>query len=67
MAKVLGYALSEISLDFYDNIRKQAKLWNESTFYLLDGNQNIISAGTQDDKRESFVTSNAERKDYQEK
>lgn len=65
--KVLGYALSEISLDFYDNIRKQAKLWNESTFYLLDGNQNIISAGTQDDKRESFVTSNAERKDYQEK
>lgn len=65
--KVIGYALSEINLDFYDNIRKQAKLWNESTFYLLDGNQNIISAGTQDNKRETFVTSSAERKDYQEK
>lgn len=65
--KVLGYALSEINLDFYDNIRKRTKLWNESTFYLLDGNQNIISAGTQEDKRETFVTSNAERKDYQEK
>lgn len=64
---VLGYALSEINLDFYDNMRKQAKLWNESTFYLLDGNQNIISAGTQDDRRENFVTTNAERKDYQEK
>lgn len=64
---VIGYALSEINLDFYDNIRKRAKLWNESTFYLLDGNQNIISAGTQDDKRETFVTSNAERQDYQEK
>ncbi|RGY95328.1 diguanylate cyclase [Clostridium sp. AM58-1XD] len=65
--KVIGYVLSEINLDFYDNIRKRAKLWNESTFYLLDGNQNIISAGTQDDKRETFVTSNEERKDYQEK
>ena len=65
--KVLGYVLSEINLDFYDNIRKRAKLWNESTFYLLDGNQNIISAGTQEDKRETFVTANAERKDYQEK
>ena len=65
--KVIGYALSEINLDFYDNIRKRSKLWNESTFYLLDGNKNIISAGTQDDKRETFVTSNAERKDYQEK
>ena len=65
--KVLGHALSEINLDFYDNIRKRAKLWNESTFYLLDGNQNIISAGTQEDKRETFVTTDAERKDYQEK
>lgn len=65
--RVLGYALSEINLDFYDNIRKRAKLWNESTFYLLDGGQNIISAGTQEHKRESFVTTYAERKDYQEK
>lgn len=65
--QVLGYALSEINLDFYDNIRKRTKLWNESTFYLLDGRQNIISAGTQEHKRESFVTTNTERKDYQEK
>lgn len=65
--QVLGYALSEINLDFYDNIRKRAKLWNESTFYLLDGGQNIISAGTQEQKRETFVTTDAERKDYQEK
>lgn len=63
----LGYALSEINLDFYDNIRRQAKLWNESTFYLLDGKQNIISAGTQEDRRESFVTTDTERKDYHEK
>lgn len=65
--RVLGYILSEINLDFYDNIRKRAKLWNEATFYLLDGDQNIISAGTQDDKRETFVTTSAERKDYHDK
>lgn len=65
-SQVLGYALSEINLDFYDNIRKRAKLWNESTFYLLDGSQNIISAGTQEQKRETFVTTNEERKDYKE-
>lgn len=64
---IIGYALFEISLDFYDNIRKQVELWNESTFYLLDGNHNIIIAGTNEDRRETFVTGDIERKDYQKK
>ena len=64
---LLGYTVSEISLDFYSNIRERAELWNESTFYLLDGQQKIISAGTPNESRENFITTASERKDYNEK
>lgn len=64
---ILGYAIAEINLDFYDDIRKQAELWDESTFYLLDGNQQIISAGTTMEDRKSFVTSEKDREDYNRK
>lgn len=64
---LMGYALAEIDLDFYKNIRKKAELWNDATFYLLDGRQQIISAGTQQEDRESFVTAAADRTDYEKK
>lgn len=64
---LMGYALAEIDLDFYKNIRRKAELWNESTFYLLDGKQQIISAGTQDEDRERFVTTVEDRQDYDNK
>ena len=64
---LLGYILGEISLDFYAEIREKATLWNESTLYILDGNQKIISAGTPEEGRSSFVTSKADRVDYTEK
>lgn len=65
--EVLGYVLSEIDLSFYDEIRKRAELWNESTFYLLDGNKEIIIAGSPNENRESFVTTTEERLDYGKK
>lgn len=64
---LMGYSLAEIDLDFYKNIRKKAELWNDATFYLLDGKQQIISAGTQDEDREDFVTTTEDRRDYIEK
>ncbi len=64
---LMGYALAEIDLDFYKNIRKNAELWNDATFYLLDGKQQIISAGTQDEEREGFVTAEEDRQDYENK
>lgn len=63
--RTLGYVLSEIDLSFYDEIRQQAKLWNESTFYLLDGSGEIIIAGTQDENRADFITTPEERRDYE--
>lgn len=65
--ELLGYALGEISLDFYAGIREQAALWNESTFYLLDGAYQIVSAGTPQEERSSFVTTDREREDYNKK
>lgn len=62
-----GYILAEINLDFYSSIREQAGFWENSTFYLLDGKNQIISAGTPEDDRSFFVTTEEERKDYQEK
>lgn len=64
---LMGYALAEINLDFYKNIRKKTELWNDATFYLIDGKQQIISAGTQDEEREDFVTTAEDRRDYIEK
>lgn len=64
---LMGYALAEIDLDFYKNIRKKTELWNDATFYLIDGKQQIISAGTQDEEREDFVTTAEDRRDYIEK
>lgn len=65
--ELLGYALSEINLDFYEKIREQARLWNDSTFYLVDGCGQIISAGTQKEKREDFITTAKERESFYEK
>lgn len=65
--QLLGYALAEINLDFYHDIRRQTELWTESTFYLLDGTQQIISAGTSMEDRDTFVTTGSERQDYNNK
>lgn len=64
---VLGYVIAEIDLSFYDEIRQRTKLWNESTFYLLDGHGDIIIAGTSDEYRHEFVTTPKERQDYSQK
>lgn len=64
---ILGYALAEINLDFYESIRERAVLWEESTFYLLDGKQQIISVGTPKEARDAFVTTAEEREDYNNK
>lgn len=62
-----GYAIGEINLDFYAKIRERTELWNESTFYLLDGRDNIISAGTSAEDRDAFITAPEERKNFSEK
>lgn len=64
---VLGYSMASINLDFYESIRKQTELWPDSTFYLLDGQQQIISAGTAEEGRSGFVTTAQEREDYNQK
>ena len=65
--ELLGYILGEISLDFYSAIRERAELWKDSTFYLLDGQQQIISAGTPSENRKDFITTRQEREDYNRK
>lgn len=64
---LMGYALAEIDPDFYKSIRQRTELWNNSTFYLLDGQQQIISAGTQREERRGFITTSNERTDYEDK
>lgn len=65
--ELLGYVLAELGLDFYVEIRERAELWEDSTFYLLDGKGQIVSAGTAGENRENFVTTKKEREDYNKK
>lgn len=65
--ELLGYVVAEIDMDFYNSIRENAELWNDATFYLLDGQMKIISAGTPKEGRNAFVTTNSEREDYNKK
>ncbi|MDO4555184.1 MAG: GGDEF domain-containing protein [Lachnospiraceae bacterium] len=65
--KLLGYILTEMNLDFYNNVREESEFKEESTFYLLDGNQQIISAGTSKEERDSFITNDEQRADFTKK
>lgn len=65
--ELLGYVLAELDMGLYKRIREQAALWPDATFYLLDGKRNIISAGTQKEGRDSFISTDREREDYLEK
>lgn len=65
--ELIGYVVEEIDLAYFDKNRTETNLWNGGTFYLLDGSGRMISAGTGEEERYDFVTSEEERRDFQKK
>lgn len=66
--KLIGFILEEINLNFFEEIRLGNELWEQGTFYLIDGKDKIITAGTgQGETRKEFVLDKSELGDYSRK
>lgn len=52
--EILGYLVQELNLDFFDEVRNSARLYNNGTIYIVSDN-GLISAGDSMESRDSFV------------
>ncbi len=66
--ELIGYLIQEIDCDYFNRLRLQTEFLEDGTLYLLDGNNNIITAGTvnETESRNELVTSKEERESYSE-
>lgn len=66
---LIGYISEELDTTYFDELRLNMDSLTAGTFYLLDGENAIITAGTtvQKESLREFVTKNDERNDFHEK
>lgn len=63
--KLVGYVVEEIDVSYFDQYRTEKNLLENGTLYLLDGNQEVITAGSPgEESRDSFITTEEDREDY---
>lgn len=63
--EVIGYVVQEIATSHFDQYRSDTNLWKDGTLYIVDGKNQLITAGNpSEDSRTEYVTSAEERKDY---
>ncbi len=64
--KLIGYLIEEIDCDYFNRLRLQTDFLEDGTLYLLDGNSQIITAGTavEPQSREELVTTMEDRQSY---
>ena len=67
--ELIGYIAEELDTAYFDDLRLNMDSLAEGTFYLLDGNGAIITAGDTKQKTsiDNFVTKHSDRNDFQEK
>ncbi len=65
--ELIGYLIEEIECDYFDRLRLNTDFLEEGTLYLLDGEMQLITAGTSDEEesRKQMITSSEERADYE--
>lgn len=68
-SELIGYISEELDTTYFDELRLNMDSLSSGTFYLLDGNNSIITAGktTQKNSLTEFVTKSAYRSDFQKK
>ena len=68
-SELIGYISEELDTTYFDKLRLNMDSLSSGTFYLLDGNNSIITAGkaTQKKSLTEFVTKSADRSDFQKK
>lgn len=59
--KLIGYAVEEINLNFFEQVRESAKLFNNGTIYIIDDAGSLIAAGDSHETRKEYVLSEEER------
>ena len=66
---LVGYVVEELDTTYFDDLRLNMRSLSEGTFYLLDGRDTIITAGTKEDKTSlrKFVTTTKDRNEFHEK
>lgn len=67
--ELIGYVMEELDTAYFDDLRLNMDTLADGTFYLLDGNGAIITAGDTKNKKslKTFVTKSSDRNDFQEK
>lgn len=68
-SELIGYISEELDTTYFDELRLNMDSLSSGTFYLLDGNNSIITAGktTQKNSLTEFVTKSEDRSDFQKK
>ena len=67
--ELIGYVMEELDTTYFDDLRLNMDTLADGTFYLLDGNGAIITAGDTKNKRslKTFVSKSSDRNDFQKK
>ena len=67
--ELIGYVMEELDTAYFDDMRLNMDTLADGTFYLLDGNGAIITAGDTKNKRslKTFVSKSSDRNDFQKK
>ena len=67
--ELIGYVMEELDTAYFDDLRLNMDTLADGTFYLLDGNGAIITAGDQKHTRslKTFVSKSSDRNDFQKK
>lgn len=67
--ELIGYVMEELDTAYFDDLRLNMDTLADGTFYLLDGNGAIITAGDTKNKRslKAFVSKSSDRNDFQKK
>ena len=67
--ELIGYVMEELDTAYFDDLRLNMDTLADGTFYLLDGNGAIITAGDTKNKRslKTCVSKSSDRNDFQKK
>lgn len=67
--ELIGYVMEELDTAYFDDLRLNMDTLADGTFYLLDGNGAIITAGDTKNKRslKTFVSKSSDRNDFHKK
>ncbi len=65
--ELIGYLIQEIDCSYFDRLRLQTDFLEDGTLYLLDGNNELITAGTalETESRGELISTIEDRENYQ--